>query len=204
MKITEVTRQKNNPSRVSIFSDGEYLLSLDEVDAVTLGIKPGVEIDEKKLNNLLFESQFGKAKAKAIEIISAKSVSSHMLSDLLKKKGYDEIVVNEVIEEFTSLGYIDDENFARLYVEYAIEKLWGEKKIVYELGLKGVDKNIIEDILSEFTLPDECTLAEYLSQKYKGEDFTDPKVKARALRHLASRGFDFSVAISAVEKQKKD
>ena len=204
MKITEVTRQKNNPSRVSVFSDGEYLLSLDEVDAVTLGIKPGIEIDEKKLNNLLFESQFGKAKSKAVEIISAKSVSAHMLSEMLTKKGYDEIVVNEVIEEFTSLGYIDDENFARLYIEYAIEKLWGEKKIVYELSQKGVDRNTIEDVLCEFTLPDECVLAEHIYQKYRGEDFTDPKVKAKALRYLASRGFDFSVAKSAVEKQKKD
>ncbi|MBQ8588582.1 MAG: hypothetical protein IJ454_04230, partial [Clostridia bacterium] len=70
MKITEVSPQKNNPGRVSVYSEGEYILSLDAVDAVVLGIKVGREISEKELNNLLFESQFGKAKAKALDILS--------------------------------------------------------------------------------------------------------------------------------------
>ena len=204
MKITEVSGQKNNPSRVNVYLDGEYVLSLDEVDALTLGIKEGIEIDEQKLKNLLFESQFGKAKAKALDILSKKSVTSHMLSDLLIKKGYDKIVVCEVIEEFTSLGYIDDLNFAHLFMEYAAEKIWGKNKIVYELKQKGIDKNTIEDVLYKYPLADENVLCEYIGRKYAGEDFSDPKVKAKCVRHIVSRGFDFGVAQRALELVKKD
>ena len=75
MKITEVSPQKNNPSRVSVYADGRYIFSLDDVDAVVLGIKPGREIDDNELHNLLFESQFGKAKAKAsVQYTFAKGV----------------------------------------------------------------------------------------------------------------------------------
>lgn len=193
MKITEVTPQKNNSSRVSVYSDGKYLLSLDEVDAVVLGIKPGKEITETELNNLLYESEFGKAKAKALDILSSKSVSAAMLSDVLEKKGYDRVVVTEVINEFTDLGYIDDFNYTMLFLEHASEKLWGKKKIVYELGQKGVDSYVIEDALAEYSsLPGPEEISQAIGAKYSGEDISDYKIKQKIIRFFASRGFDFS------------
>lgn len=198
MKITEVSPQKNNPSRVSVYADGRYIFSLDDVDAVVLGIKPGREIDDNELHNLLFESQFGKAKAKALAVISQKNVSAKLLSDTLLQKGYDEAVVCEVINEFTELGYIDDFNYAMLFMEHAAEKLWGPKKIVYELTQKGVDRNTIEDAMSESTLPGAEEIAGYMAQKYSGEDISDYKVKQRITRFFASRGFDFNVINDAI------
>ena len=207
MKITEVSPQKNNPSRVSVYSDGRYLFSLDEVDALVLGIKPGKEITDTELNNLMYESQFGKAKAKALEILSQKSMSTRMITDALIKKGYDEAVVTEVINEFTDLGYIDDFNYAMLFMEYAAEKVWGRKKVVYELGLKGVDSNTIEDALSEFTLPGSVDIVAMISAKYGNEDVSDYKIKQKIMRFFSSRGFEFSEineAINTYLQDKKD
>lgn len=198
MKITEVSPQKNNPSRVSVYSEGRYLLSLDDVDAVVLGIKPGREINETELHNLLYESQFGKAKAKALEILSRKNVSAKLLSDALLQKGYDEAVVCEVINEFTELGYVDDFNYAMLFMEHAAEKLWGPKKIAYELSQKGVDSNTVEDALYEASLPGAEEIAGCIAQKYSGEDVSDYKVKQKIVRFFASRGFDFPVINEAI------
>lgn len=195
MKITEVTPQKNNPQRVSVYLDGEYVLSLDDVDALVLGIKPGREIDEAELTNLLFESQFGKAKAKALDILSRKSISSRCLCDELAKKGYDSIVIREVIGELEELGYIDDYSYTLMFLEHAAEKMWGKRKIVYELTNKGVDMNTIEDAMSEFELPGAREVADAIRTRYAGEDLGDFKVKQRIMRFFASRGFE----ISAVE-----
>jgi len=198
MKITEVTPQKNNPSRVNVFADGEYVFSLDDVDALVLGIKPGREITQADLKNCLFESQFGKAKAKAMDILSRKSVSSAMLCAELQKKDYDPAVISEVIREFEELGYIDDFNFAMLYLEYASSKLWGEKKIRYELSQKGVSNHITEDALSSFSLPGAAEVAQCIKQKYPGEDLKDFKVKQKIMRFFASRGFEFSLVEEAI------
>ncbi len=205
MKITEVSSQKNNPDRVNVYCDGEYILSLDAVDAVVLGIKPGREIGEKELGNLVFESQFGKAKAKALNILSRKNVTARMLADELSAKNYEEAVVCEVINELETLGYIDDYSYAVMYMEQAAEKLWGKKKIVYELSQKGVDINTIDDALEEAELPGADELSECIAQKYGGEDVEDYKTKQRIVRFFASRGFDFSTINDAINLYlKKD
>lgn len=200
MKITEVSPQKNNPQRVNVYADGEYVFSLDDVDALVMGIKPGKEITARDVENCLFESQFGKAKAKALELLSHKALTVKMLQDELGKKGYDEVVIEQVVSEFQELGYIDDMNFAMLYLEYAASKLWGEKKIRYELSQKGVDANVIEDALSSFELPGAKEVAELIKQKYSGEDLTDFKVKQKIMRFFASRGFDFSLVEEALKR----
>ena len=199
MKITEVSLQKNNPQRVNVYADGDYVFSLDEVDALVMGIKPGREITDQDLKNCLFESQFSKAKSKAMEILSRKPLSKQMLSDELQKKEYDEVVIAEVINEFESLGYLDDYNYAMLYIEYAASKIWGEKKIRYELSAKGVDSNTAEDAICASQLPGTEEIAELIKQKYAGEDTHDIKVKQRIFRFFASRGFDFSLVEKALK-----
>ncbi len=200
MKITQVSPQKNNPRRMSVYVDDNYAFSLDDVDAVVMGIKPGKEITQEEIKNCLFESQFGKAKAKATELLSHKALSRKMLCDELKKREYDELVICEVINEFQNLGYIDDMNFSMLFLEHAYSKVWGEKKVRYELYLKGVDANIVEDALACFELPGAKEIADCIIQKYRDEDFTDFKVKQKIMRHFASRGFDFSVVEEALKR----
>ena len=199
MKITEVSPQKNNPQRVNVYADGDYVFSLDEVDALVMGIKPGREITDQDLKNCLFESQFSKAKSKAMEILSRKPLSKQMLADELQKKEYDEVVIAEVINEFESLGYLDDYNYAMLYIEYAASKIWGEKKMRYELSAKGVDPNTAEDAICASQLPGTEEIAELIKQKYGGEDTDDIKVKQRIFRFFASRGFDFSLVEKAIK-----
>lgn len=191
MKITEVSVQKNNKDRANVYLDGEYVLSLDCVDAVVLGIKPGREIDEKELKNLLMESQLGKARAKAMDIISRKSVTGLSLRQELTKKGYDDIVVDVLLEELEELGVIDDYAYTLLFLEMCREKLWGRKKAEYELSQKGIDSNMLDDALCESSLPDCKDIADAIASRYRGENLEDVKTKQRVVRFFASRGFDF-------------
>ena len=193
MKITEVSLQKNNKDRANVYLDGEYVLSLDCVDAVVLGIKPGREISHSELENLLMESQLGKARSKAMDIISRKPVTGFLLKQELIKKGYDEIVVDELVRELGELGILDDYAYTLLFVEMSAEKLWGRKKVEYELKQKGIDSNMLEDALCEISLPGEEEICSAIAARYKGEDLADARTKQRVVRFFASRGFDFSV-----------
>lgn len=198
MKVTDVQPQKNDNSRVSVFIDGEYAFSLDEVDALVMGIKPGREVDREKLGEMVFASQFAKAKNAALKLISRKSVCRKMVEDLLCEKKFDSEITDAVCSELESLGYIDDYNYASLFAEYASEKLWGERKIRYELGAKGIEKSVIEDVLSDSSLADCETLSQVIAEKYVGADLEDIKTKQKIQRFLASRGFDFSVINEAI------
>lgn len=207
MKITEVSVQKNNPSRVSVYVDGKYAFSIGDAEAVSFGIKPGREIEERELTNFLFESQFGKARDKAMEILSRKSISSFCLGEELIKKGCDKIVADTLIEELKELGYLDDHAYALLFLEHCREKLWGRKKAEYELKQKGIDQNTIDDALFEVALPDAEEISKHIGIKYAGEDTEDFKVRQRIMRFFVSRGFEFSEindAIKIFEDSKKD
>ncbi len=196
--ITEVSVQKNNPQRVNVYSEDGFLFSLDDVYALSMGIKAGRVLTQRETENLIMESQFGKARAKALDILSRKNITRHDLEKKLKED-YDISVVTQVIEDMEELGYIDDYAYTLLFLESAASKLWGRKKIEYELSLKGVDRNTIEDAMAEFSLPSSAEIAEYIGIKYPDEDMSDRRTQQKVMRFFMSRGFDFSEINEAIK-----
>lgn len=192
MKVTELLPQKNNKHRVSVFVDNEYAFSLDETDAVLFKVKVGTQLSEDDIKRLTMEGNFTKARDYAFSILSRKMLTEKQLSDKLCEKGYDMAVSSEVCRELVSLGYINDEEYARLFLEHSVMKLWGKKKIMYEMKQKGLSDDTIAICLESFCeddMTDEILRA--IRQKYQGADLRDFKVKSRITRHFASRGFDF-------------
>ncbi|MBR3933839.1 MAG: regulatory protein RecX [Clostridia bacterium] len=204
MKVTDVSPQKNNSLRVSVFVDGEYSFSLDAAEAVLKGIKTGKELSAKDIKNLLMDCEFSKARDYALGVLSHKAITSHLLMQKLLEKGYDQIIAVEVINELTDLGYIDDFSYATMFLEYCMEKVWGKKKIRFEMKNKGLSDEIIEDVIE--TIDDDMffePMKEIIISKYGCDDLTDIKTKNKITRYFASRGFDFS-QINFVIKEISD
>lgn len=198
MKITDVQVQKNDTSKVSVFIDGKYAFSLDEVDALVMGIKKDREIDREKLSEMLFASGVAKAKRDALSLLSRKSATKSMIEDRLREKNFEDEVIETVLLELESLGLVDDYAYSALFAEYAVQKFWGERKIRYELSVKGVDKEVIEDVLSKSELIGEEEIARAISEKYRGLDLTDIKTKQKIQRFFVSRGFNFDEINGAI------
>lgn len=198
MRVTDVQPQRVYRGRVNVFIDDEYRFSMDEVDALVLGIKIGRELDEEDINECLFKSQYAKAKDKALDMLSRKSASRKMIFDYLKKKDYDETVVQAVCDELEELGYIDDFSYAMIFAEYAAEKVWGERRVRYELAKNGIDANTIEDVICSSHRITAEELAEKIAYKYRATDLKDIKSRQKIQRYYASHGFDFGIISSAI------
>ena len=205
MKITDVSPQKNNSMRVNVFVDGEYCFSLDAAEAALKGIKKDKEISQKQIKNLLMDSEYSKARDYALNVLSSKSISSAELTKKILQKGYADIIASEVISELSELGYIDDEAYANLFLEYCTEKMWGKKKIRFEMKQKGLSDEIIENTLLDFN-DDDCleAMAQTIISKYGHEDITDIKIKNKIIRYFVSKGFDFSKADAAIRLASKE
>jgi len=205
MKVTEISPQKNNKHRISVFVDGKYAFSLDETDAVRLKIKPGRELSDRDIENCLMESGYSKAREKAFDILSRKPITKKDLGDKLSQKGFDEAIVCEVINELSDLGYLDDEEYARLYLESCRSKLWGDKKIRYEMHQRGIGDDIVTKVLEEWGDEDETDeIVGTIIAKYAACDLTDIKTRAKVTRYLASRGFDFSLINTCINKATEE
>ena len=48
-KITDIQPQKRNKSRVNVYVDGEYVLALELLTVMKLGLKIGTEVTETQL-----------------------------------------------------------------------------------------------------------------------------------------------------------
>lgn len=107
---------------------------------------------------------------------------------------------NFIIDFLQEEGFISDERYCRNYVKSKLNlKKWGINKIRLSLIAKGIDKNIIDDVLSEI---DRDTYKEELVNilKNKKTNETDPyKHRAKIFRFAMSKGYSMSDILEAFE-----
>ena len=86
----------------------------------------------------------------AARFLEARSRSVAEVRRRLTGAGYREDLVNGAIERMTELGMLDDDAFARAWVESRDRaRPRGERAIREELRLKGVDRAVIDDVLTD-------------------------------------------------------
>jgi regulatory protein len=131
----------------------------------------------------------------------------------LTTQGYRTELVDAVLERLTELGYLDDEAFATAWVESRDRaRPRGEHALRRELGLKGVDRTLVDAILAgrrdtatgadsggEEPADPDAAAAERLLRKRLGpiEREADPRRRRqRAYALLARNGFSPDVCSS--------
>ena len=201
MKVTDVTPQKNNNHRVSVFVDNEYAFSLDREDVFFFKIKIGKELTQKDIDECIEECNFTKARDKAFDIISRKSVSSSELVSKLTEKGYDKKTAEKVKAELETLGYIDDKAYGELFLEHCLSKGWGRRKIEYEMKQKGLSSDLICECIESIDKDEmEEKMKETILARFKGENLSDIKIRQKITRYFASRGYDFNIIEKAIRE----
>lgn len=204
MKITNLSAQVRNPDRVNVSIDGKYQFSLDISQITDLRVKVGRELDERELAELETESQFGKLYAWALEYSLLRPHSVWEVRDYLyrktrvtkyknkqgeikEKEGYAPSLAIRVLERLQQKGYVDDEKFARWWVENRNQiKGTSRRKLTAELHAKGVMGNIIEQVMSESGRSDDDELAKIIAKKR--QKYTDDQ---KFMQYLARQGFSY-------------
>lgn len=209
MKITALKIQVRDKDRVNVFVDGKYRFSLDITQVAELGIKNGAEYSEDELAELENESQFGKLYTRSLEYALIRPRSQREMRDYLYrktrdtrtktgsiKKGVSVELTERVFDRLAGKGYIDDEKFARFWVENRnLRKGSSKRKLQAELIAKGVDRQIIEQTLGESERSDAEEIQKIIAKK--ASKYGDPQ---KLIAYLARQGFrydDIQDALSA-------
>ncbi|MBR6799999.1 MAG: RecX family transcriptional regulator [Firmicutes bacterium] len=133
------------------------------------------------------------------------------MKSYLKGKGYEEDVIDDVIEQMKEYHYIDDYQFTEMYFAYGFEKGRGVSRIRRELAEKGVSSDIIDMVYEDLEeVPDETEMAmEIAGPIVSGIDIDEldydakQKLKAKIGRRLMSRGFNSDVAYKVIGRLVK-
>lgn len=82
----------------------------------------------------------------ALRLLDAAPRSSGALRDRLLGKGYDESVVDRVIERLAAVDLLDDDAYAESAVRWCAGRLMGRRGTVMELMRKGVGRALAEQV----------------------------------------------------------
>ncbi len=201
MKITEIKKQTKNNGRFNIYLDGSYYCALNAETIVKNGIKTGLEIEQKTLDNYQLESEKTTALEKLVKYMGTRLRTEKQLKDYLKTKGYADATVNYCMEKLKEYNFIDDQNYIRCYIETNKNKK-GKKLLEMELRQKGIKDNLLEEVLTEFETPEE--VVENMALKYlKNKERTKDNFQ-KTYRYLASKGFDSGDILSVIKRLFKE
>jgi regulatory protein len=153
----------------------------------------------------------------AARLLEARPRSVAEVRRRLLRLGYGAVLVDGTVERLAELGYLDDEAFARAWVESRDRsRPRGEHALRRELGLKGVDRSLVDGVLgdrreatggstnrdAEASSPDDAA-AERLLARRMSSILREPDPRRRlqkAYALLARNGFSPNVC-SAVAKR---
>ena len=203
-QITDLQVQKNNSSRLFIFLDGEFFCGVSEESVIKHQLKKGLEIDEEQLKTLLYEEELLKAKKYVYMLLSRRMYSSKEITDKLKRQGYTDDIIKDVISKMESYGYVNDETFAEEWVQSRINsKPKGRMVLKRELANKGIEEDTIENILNEtLSEPVQHDLVLDLARKkiksYRNDDTISAKRKLYAF--LSRQGFGYDIIKSVMDE----
>lgn len=215
MKITAITAQQQDKNRVNVLVDGKYRFSLDVYQVADLGVRIGREYSEQELIELETESQFGKLYARALEYTMMRPHSSREIKDYLYRKtlttrtksrktgeirerpGVGVGVTERVFERLVEKGYVDDEKFARYWVENRnLRKGSSRRKLEAELRSKGIESTTINKYLAETERDDRTELQKIIAKK-RARYVDDQKF----MQYLARQGFSYDDIKAALEEE---
>jgi len=149
------------------------------------------------------------AKQKAFRLLSLRPHSEKELDKKLREKGFPAVVIKETLEKLHDLKYLNDASFANQWARnLAVNKLWGNKKIIASLREKGVAAELTDSSIEKAReeLPEEAALEILIKKKTAKNQSAalDVKEKQKIFQSLMGRGFPPGLILNKLRMIKKE
>jgi len=198
-KITALKAQKRNPNRVNIYLDGEYAFGAARIIAAWLSV--GQVLTEADITRLKQQDTHEVALQKAFRFISYKPRSESEVRKKLTTQGYEESVVDAVIDRLKQGGLIEDQGFARDWVENrSTFRPRSRRVLAMELRQKGVGEEDIQEALAGTQSDDELAYQVAIRRARRFGEMEWNQFRERMTGFLGRRGFAYGSISSAVRK----
>ena len=213
----KLTAKPGKGEKIHLSLDGEYIATVNADYWFTCGIKSGSEVTPEQLEELLTESARRKMMNKALDLLSMRDYSRRELSDKLVTKAWEKKEqkdmdlgslkqqASDICDRLEELGLLNEERFARSYVDELIRRKHLSKSgLKTALLQKGAQRDIIETVLEEVDVDPVEQIRELLATKFKNRDFSDEKQKTRTVNALLRLGYRYNEIHAAMGEWMED
>jgi len=199
--ITSIKPQKKK-DRVNIYLDDKFGFGIDLENFVKLGLKVDQELTDEEIVEIVKKSEFQKTLDKLLRFATLRPRSEKEVKDWLKRKKVHESLYEELFNRLKRLELVDDEKFAKWWVEQRSNFRPKSKRILNnELRTKGINNEIINKVLGEEKIDEEKMARELLEKKmYKWKNLAPRDARQKMSQYLAGRGFSWEVINSVIVK----
>lgn len=198
--ITSIKPQKKG-NRVNIYLDGKFSFGLDLENYMKLGLKIDQELDESEVAEIVKKGEFQKTSDKLLNFAMLRPRSKREITQWLRRKKVNETIHEDLFNRLKRLELLDDEKFAKWWVEQRLTfRKKSKKEIQFELRVKGISSEIIKNVLDEVVIDEEKIAKELIKQKkYKWERF-EKKIREQKMKeYLMRKGFGWNIVSKVVK-----
>ena len=147
-------------------------------------------------------TEYINARARAIKYIMYKMRTSKEVYDKLLELGFSTEIINRVIADLEQLEYINDEEYAKKFIESNKKsKKISKSMIKLKLKNKGIDGEIIEKYLEKLAVSDFDAIEKVLIKKKFSDDLPFEE-KNRILAYCVRKGFSLDEVLKVIKEIK--
>lgn len=144
-----------------------------------------------------------KAKNYAFLLLKFRLRSEYEIASRLKRKKFEDRVIKETVDFLKEKDFLNDDLFAKAWIEFRLKKPLGLRRIKEELRIKGVSRDIIDSHIQELRdlYPEEDAILRLARQRLARLKDKDPfKAKRNVFAFLLRRGFSADTISEVLNK----
>ncbi len=189
-----------NTKKWKVLTDEQLVFVLYKGELSRYHLRKGEAIPDDLLEKILANLTL-RAKKYAMNLLVKSDKTYDELDDKLKKAGYPDEIRQSAMDYVVSFGYIDDEKYARRYIETFRDRM-GIKELCRKLQQKGISREILSLMKEEYEdrEDEKEVLAALIEKRLRAKPVrTDKDIKNLAA-YLMRRGFGGQAMWSTIKK----
>ena len=195
LKIVSISSQKRRKYRYTVNFDTGDVFGLSEDVFIFSQLRVGQEITRTELDAIELQEEIARIKHSALHLLSYRMRSKAELSQRLAQKKFGVNQVASVIDELEKKGYLNDREFAAVFVRDRVKnKKLGPVAVRNEIVRHQIALEILEetmdDIYQEF--PQEVLISSIIEKRSNKIKDKTVKERKRLIDHLKRKGYLWS------------
>jgi regulatory protein len=203
MHITSLQTQATNPDRINIFADGQFLMGINALLVLQMGLQVGQVLSAEQLEQLRSEEALQQAVDRALNFLALRPRSRQEVRYYLRRKNTPPELIEKALTRLDKLNLINDHDFATFWVETREQfKPKGARALKNELRLKGVQREIVDELVNDEQDEERAKRAAHKKALLLAQqaDIDYATFSRRLSSFLQRRGFNYDVVSRTIKQ----
>ncbi|MCY9516098.1 regulatory protein RecX [Paenibacillus apiarius] len=196
VSIVRVERDEKQAGRYIIHLDQASPLNVHEEVMIKYRLLKGTELSLDSLDEILRADEGNRAYVQSIKYLQRKPRTRMELARNLAQKGYEEGIIQEVLDRLEREWLVDDQAYAHQWTNQRVTRhMKGRRWIQHELKQKGIPERHISSAIDAIEPEQEWESAMQAAHKKWRQIKGEPHLrKQKVAAFLARRGYPMDIA----------